>query len=92
MTKMTRSQVQDVVRRFAIDNPSFHAALLAESKATAAKPRTVTIGGVILEAIIDMANTLRLASPSAPSDGQLADTDLEGVAGGKREIEAVRSV
>ena len=88
MSKMTRGQIQDLVGKFAAENPKYRAALVADPKSIIEKQLNTSLGGVTVKAVVDTANTVHVVVPYAASEGELSDADLERVAGGKQDIEA----
>ena len=88
MSKMTRGQIQDLVGKFAAENPKYRAALVADPKSVIEKQLNTSLGDVTVKAVVDTANTVHVIVPHAPAEGELSDADLERVAGGKQDIEA----
>jgi hypothetical protein len=88
MEKMTRGQIQDLVGKFAAENPKYRAALLNNPKATIEKQLNTTLGAVTVKAVADTADTIHVIVPLAAAEGELSDADLERVAGGKQDITA----
>ncbi len=88
MSKMTRGQIQDLVGKFAVENPKYRAALIADPKAIIEKQLNTTLGDITVKAVVDSANTVFVVVPHAAAEGELSDADLEKVAGGKQDIEA----
>jgi hypothetical protein len=88
MSKMTRGQIQDLVGKFAAENPKYRAALVADPKAIIEKQLNTSLGPVTVKAVVDTANTVHVVVPYAAAEGELSDADLERVAGGKQDIEA----
>ena len=88
MSKMTRGQIQDLVGKFAVENPKYRAALLANPKAIIEKQLNTTLGDVTIKAVAETADTVYVVVPHAAVEGELTDADLEAVAGGKQDIEA----
>jgi hypothetical protein len=86
--KMTRGQVQDLVAKFAIENPKYRAALLADPKGIIERQLNVTLGDAQIKAVSETANTAFVVVPYVPAEGELNDADLEKVAGGKQDINA----
>lgn len=86
--KMTRGQIQDLVGKFALENPKYRAALIADPKAIIEKQLNTTLGDITVKAVVDSANTVFVVVPHAAAEGELSDADLEKVAGGKQDIEA----
>jgi hypothetical protein len=86
--KMTRGQVQDLVAKFAVENPKYRAALLSDPKGIIEKQLNVSLGGIQIKAVSETANTAYVVVPHVPGEGELSDADLEKVAGGKQDINA----
>ena len=85
MVDMTRGETNDMIANFAIKNPEYKAALLAEPKKVVGQqlgqdlPESLSI-----KIIQDTADTFHLVLPYVPEEGaELSDADLEMVAGGK---------
>ena len=87
-TKLTRGEVQDLVSKFAAENPKYRQALLSNPKATIEKQLNTTLGAVTVKAVADTADTIHVIVPHAAAEGELSDADLERVAGGKQDITA----
>ena len=85
---MTRGQIQDLVGKFAAENPKYRAALLSSPKATIEKQLNTQLGAVTVKAIADTADTIHVIVPHVAGEGELSDADLERVAGGKQDITA----
>jgi hypothetical protein len=88
MSKMTRGQIQDLVGKFAVENPKYRAALLSNPKAIIEKQLNTTLGTVTVKAVAETADTVYVVVPYAAAEGELTDADLEAVAGGKQDIDA----
>ncbi len=88
MEKMTRGQIQDLVGKFAAENPKYRAALLNNPKATIEKQLNTSLGAVTVKAVADTADTIHVIVPHVSAEGELSDADLERVAGGKQDITA----
>jgi hypothetical protein len=88
MSKMTRGQIQDLVGKFALENPKYRAALLSNPKAIIEKQLNTTLGTVTVKAVAETADTVYVVVPYAAAEGELTDADLEAVAGGKQDIDA----
>jgi hypothetical protein len=86
--KMTRGQIQDLVGKFASENPKYRTALINDAKATIEKQLNTTLGNVAVKAVVDTADTIHVVVPHAAAEGELSDADLERVAGGKQDITA----
>jgi hypothetical protein len=88
MAKMTRGEVQDLMIRFAIENPKYRQALLTNPKATIEKQLNTSLGNVQVKAVAETADTVYVIVPHVPASGELSDADLERVAGGFKDIDA----
>jgi hypothetical protein len=86
--KMTRGQIQDLVGKFAQENPKYRSALISNPKAIIEKQLNTSLGSVTVKAVADTADTVHVVIPYAAKEGELSDADLEKVAGGKQDIEA----
>jgi hypothetical protein len=86
--KMTRGQIQDLVGKFAQENPKYRAALMSNPKGTIEKQLNTSLGSVAIKAVADTADTVHVVIPYAAGEGELSDADLERVAGGKQDITA----
>jgi hypothetical protein len=86
--KMTRGEVQDLISKFAAENPKYRNALLKDPKAIVEKQLNTKLGSVNVKAVADTADTVYIVVPYAPGEGELSDADLEKVAGGKQDITA----
>ncbi|ODS52585.1 MAG: hypothetical protein ABS36_16165 [Acidobacteria bacterium SCN 69-37] len=85
---MTRGEVQDLVGKFAAENPKYRDALLKDPKGTIEKQLNTKLGGTKVVAVADTADTVHVVIPYAAPEGELSDADLEKVAGGKQDIQA----
>jgi hypothetical protein len=88
MSMMTRGEVQDLLSKFATENPKYRQALLANPKATIEKQLNTSLGNVTVKAISETADTVYVIVPHVPASGELSDADLEKVAGGFKDITA----
>jgi hypothetical protein len=80
--KMTRGEIQDLVSKFAAENPKYRAALIADPKAVVEKQLGTSLGSTVLKAVVETAQTAYVVVPHVPAEGELSDADLEKVAGG----------
>ena len=83
---MTRGEIQDLVAKFAVENPKYRSALLKDPKAIIEKQLNTSLGKVSVKAVADTADTVYVIVPYVAGEGQLSDADLEKVAGGKQDI------
>jgi hypothetical protein len=88
MSKMTRGEVQDLLSKFATENPKYRAALLANPKSVIERQLNTSLGSVQVKAIAETADTVYIVVPHVPASGELSDADLETVAGGFKDITA----
>ena len=86
--KMTRGEVQDLVSKFATENPKYRDALLKDPKGVIEKQLNTSLGSTKVAAVADTAETVHIVVPYAAAEGELSDADLEKVAGGKQDIDA----
>ena len=90
--KMTRGEVQDLLAKFATDNPRYREALVNDPKSVIERQLGTSLGNVQVKAIVETADTVYVVVPHVASEGELSDADLEKVAGGKNDIDAQCSV
>ena len=64
--KMTRGQIQDLVGKFAPENPKYRAALLSNPKGTIEKQLNTSLGAVTVKAVADTADTVHVVIPTRP--------------------------
>jgi hypothetical protein len=80
--KLTRGEVQDLVSKFAAENPKYRQALIADPKATIERQLNAPLGSTRVKAVADTADTYHIVVPYVATEGELSDSDLEKVAGG----------
>jgi hypothetical protein len=88
MAKMTRGEIQDLVSKFAAENPKYRDALISDPKSILEKQLNTSLGNVNVKAVAETADTVFVVVPHAAGEGELSDADLEKVAGGKQDIDA----
>ena len=81
--KMSRGEVQDLLIKFAAENPQYRQELLRNPKGLIERQFNTSLGNINIKAIADTADTVHVAVPYVASAGELSDADLEKVAGGK---------
>ena len=81
--KMSRGEVQDLLIKFATQNPQYRQELLRNPKGLIERQFNTTLGNINIKAVADTADTVHVAVPYVASSGELSDADLERVAGGK---------
>lgn len=79
---MTRGEMQDLVSKFASENPSYRKALVTDAKGTIEKQFNIDLGNATVKTVADTADTVHVVVPHVPAEGELSDADLEMVAGG----------
>ena len=90
--KMTRGEVQDLLAKFATDNPRYREALVNDPKSVIERQLGTSLGNVQVKAIVETADIVYVVVPHVASEGELSDADLEKVAGGKNDIDATCTV
>ena len=85
---MSRGEVQDLLAKFATENPKYREALIRNPKAVIERQLNTSFGGVQVKAIVETADTAYVVVPHVAAEGELSDADLEKVAGGKQDINA----
>ena len=80
--KMTRGEIQDLVAKFAVENPKYREALVKDPKGVIEKQLNTSLGSVNVKAVVESADTAYVVVPHVPGEGELSDNDLEKVAGG----------
>jgi hypothetical protein len=88
MAKMTRGEVQDILAKFAVENPKYREALIKDPKSVIEKQLNTSVGSAHVKAVVETADTTYVVVPYVAQEGQLSDADLEKVAGGKQDITA----
>ena len=73
--KMTRGQIQNLVGKFAQENPKYRQALLTNPKGTIEKQLNTSLGSVTVKAVADTADTVHVVIPYAAKEGELSDAD-----------------
>ena len=86
--RMTRGEVQDLLAKFAIENPKYREALIKDPKSIIERQLNTTLGNTKVKAIVETADTAYVVVPYLAGEGELSDSDLEKVAGGKQDISA----
>jgi hypothetical protein len=82
MATMTRGEMQDLVSKFATENPRYREALIADPKGTLERQFGSALGAVEVKAVVERADQAYVVIPHVPGEGELSDADLERVAGG----------
>ena len=85
---MTRGQLHDLLSRFAVENPKYREALINDPKTVLEKQLGSSLGNVTVKSVIETPDTMYVVVPYVQKEGELSDSDLERVAGGKQDITA----
>ncbi len=85
--KLTRGEIQDLLTKFATNNPKYRAALLKNPKAVLeGQLNTKLPEAITIKAVEETPNTMFVVVPYVPRAGkELGDSALEMVAGGKSD-------
>ena len=88
--KLSRGELQDLVGKQAAKNPKYRAQLLKDAKSVLAKQLGQELpANLKVKAVEETADTYYVVIPHVAKDGaELADADLEKVAGGLGDKEA----
>ena len=86
--KMTRGEVQDLIAKFAVENPKYRDALIKDPKSIIERQLNTSLGSTKVKAVVETADTVYVVVPHLAGEGELSDADLEKVAGGKQDIKA----
>ena len=80
---MTRGEIQDLVAKFAIENPNYRKALISDPKSVIEKQLSTTLpANVEVKALEETSTVSYVVVPHVAAEGELDDADLEKVAGG----------
>jgi len=80
---MTRGQVQDLLSKFAAENPANRQALISNPKAVIEQQLHRSLGDVEVKAVVETADTIYVVVPYvAAGDAQLSEADLAKMSGG----------
>jgi hypothetical protein len=80
---MSRGEIQDLVAKFAMENPKYRQALLKNPKDVLEKQLNTSLpANVKVEALQETSTKAYVVVPHIPAEGELDDADLEKVAGG----------
>lgn len=87
MAGISRGEIQDLLSKFATDNPKYRAALMSDPKSILEKQFNTTLpAGVTVKAVQETADTIYVVVPYVPAQGaELSDNALEMVAGGFKD-------
>ena len=80
--EMSRGEMQDLLNKFATQNPKYREALIKDPKSVVEKQFNISLSGVTVKAFEEAPDTLYVIVPRAAVAGELDDSDLEKVAGG----------
>ena len=80
---ITRGEIQDLIGKFASENPEYRSALVNDPKGVIEKQLNTSLpAGVTVKAVEETADTAYVVVPHVTGEGELNDADLEKVAGG----------
>ena len=84
MADISRGEIQDLLGKFATNDPKYRAALLKDAKSVVEKQLNTTLpSNMKVKAVEETADTIYVVVPFVPKQGQeLSDSALEMVAGG----------
>ncbi len=80
--EMSRGEMQDLLNKFASQNPKYREALISDPKSVVEKQFNISLSGVTVKSFEEASDTLFVIVPRAAAAGELDDSDLEKVAGG----------
>ena len=80
--KMTRGELQDLLARYVVDNPTYRDAVINDPKSVIERQLNTSLGHAAVVALVETADTVYVVVPHIPSEGELSDEDLGKVAGG----------
>jgi len=85
MAEMTRGEMQDLLAKFAIEDPTYRAALIKNPRSVVEKQFNMSLpANVTIKVVEDSAEQFYVVVPPANAQiGELDDSDLEKVAGGE---------
>jgi len=90
MSQITRGEMQDLLSKFAAEDPKYRTALLSNPGDIVSRQFGLDVpAGVAVKAVEDTAETMHIVVPHVAAEGaELGDADLERVAGGKNDYSA----
>ena len=87
MAEISRGEMQDLLTKFAVNNPKYRDALVRDPKGILEKQFNKKLpASMKVRAVEDSADTVYVVVPFVPKSGQeLSDSSLESVAGGFKD-------
>ena len=87
MAGISRGEIQDLLTKYASNNPQYRDALLKDPKSIVEKQFNTTLpAGISVKAVVETADTIYVVVPYIPAQGaELSDNALEMVAGGFKD-------
>lgn len=79
---LTRGQLQDLLNKFATENPKYREKLISDPKWVLEKQLNKELGEIQVKAVVETPDTMYVVVPHVAKEGELSDEDLEKVAGG----------
>ncbi len=89
---LSRGQLQDLLNKFATENPKYREKLISDPKWVLEKQLNNSLGKIVVKALVETADTIYVVVPHVAKEGELSDADLEKVAGGFMDFNAQCSV
>jgi hypothetical protein len=83
---MTRGQMQDLMSKFAAENPANRQALISNPKAVIEQQLNRSLGDVKVKALVETADTIYVVVPYVAGDGQLSEGELADLSGGNGDF------
>jgi len=81
---MSRGKIQDLISKFAMENPKYRNALIKNPKDVVERQLNTKLpADVKIKAAVETADTAYVVVPYIAKEGELSDADVEKVAGGK---------
>lgn len=79
---LTRGQLQDLLNKFATENPKYRDKLISDPKWVLEKQLNNPLGSITVKALVETSDVMYVVVPHLAKEGELSDADLEKVAGG----------
>ncbi len=88
--ELSRGEIIDLITKFASENPNYRKALLDDPKKVIGKQLGQEVPDWLnIKTVEESADTMYVVVPHVPQEGaELADGDLEQIAGGKQDSES----
>ncbi len=86
MENMTRGQMQDLLSKFAAENPANRQALIDNPKAVIEQQLRTSLGDAEVKAVVETADTIYVVVPYVAADVQLSEGELAELSGGSGDF------